>query len=132
MKTLANLKLIGVCIPMIFFLGLAACDKKDTTAESTGEKIDQIADDTGNKMDQATDKAAVVIDDTGITTKVKAAILAEPGLDSLQINVDTVNGVVTLSGTVDSQANSDKAAGVASGVSDVKGVENKLVVKPAS
>jgi hyperosmotically inducible protein len=121
MKTLANLKLIGVCIPMIFFLGLAACEKKDNTAESTGEK-----------MDQATDKAAVVIDDAGITTKVKAAILAEPGLDSLQISVDTVNGVATLSGTVDSQANSDKAAGVASGVSDVKGVENKLVVKSAS
>ncbi len=131
MKTLANLKLAGICIPMVLLLGLSACNKTDPSAESTGEKIDQMADDAGNKMDKATEHAEAVIDDAAITTKVKSALMAEPGLSSLQINVDTANGVVTLNGEVDSQASSDKAAAVATGVSDVKGVENKLTVKAA-
>jgi hyperosmotically inducible protein len=45
---------------------------------------------------------SVTIDDAEITTKVKAGILAEPGFKSLQICLDTIKGVVTLSGSVDS------------------------------
>jgi len=73
----------------------------------------------------------VIIDDSGITAKVKAAILDEPGLKTLQIAVTTVNGVVTLSGSVDSRSNSDRAEALASAVAGVKAVENRLVVKPA-
>ncbi|MHB8353062.1 MAG: BON domain-containing protein [Burkholderiales bacterium] len=119
-------KLIG--ISMLLVTGLAACDKPGP-AESTGKKIDQAADNIGAKIGQSSDKAGVAIDDSEITAKVKAAVFSEPGLKTLQISVDTVKGVVTLSGSVDSQQNSDKAKTLASAISGVKAVENKLVIK---
>ena len=80
-------------------------------------------------MGEQSAKAGVAIDDTEITTKVKAAIFAEPGLKTLQISVDTVKGVVTLSGSVDSQASSNRTKELASAVAGVRDVENRLVVK---
>ena len=69
------------------------------------------------------------IDDTAITTKVKAAILNEPGLKSAEINVETFKGVVQLSGFVKERADIDKAAAVARGVSGVKSVKNDMRLK---
>ena len=57
------------------------------------------------------------VDDTVITTKVKAAIFNEPSLKSAEINVETFKGVVQLSGFVSSQANVNTALGVARGLS---------------
>jgi len=125
--------LVGVSIT--FTVGLLACEKQHP-AETAGKKIDQAAEKAGEKMGEASkklseqmDKAGEVLDDAAITTKVKAAILAEPGLKVLQINVDTTKAVVTLSGLVDSQQNSDRAKEIAGAVAGVKGVENRLVVK---
>lgn len=69
------------------------------------------------------------IDDTVITTKVKAAILNEPTLKVAEINVETFKGVVQLSGFVAQQADISKAAQVARGVSGVKSVKNDLRLK---
>ena len=69
------------------------------------------------------------IDDTVITTKVKAAILNEPTLKVAEINVETFKGIVQLSGFVSSQADIDKAVQVARGVSGVTSVKNALRVK---
>jgi len=69
------------------------------------------------------------VDDTAITTKVKSAIFGDPALKVFQINVETFKGVVQLSGFVDSQAMSAKAAEVARGVNGVTGVKNNLIVK---
>ena len=60
------------------------------------------------------------VDDTVITSKVKAAILNEPTLKSAEINVETFKGVVQLSGFVSSQAAESKAVEVARGVAGVK------------
>ena len=117
-----------VSISMLFAVGLAACNKPGP-AETAGKKIDQTVDEAGQKMSETSDKAGVAMDDTAITAKVKAAILAEPGLKTLQISVDTVKGVVTLSGSVDSQASSDRAKTLAGAVAGVRDVENHLVVK---
>ena len=70
-----------------------------------------------------------VIDDTVITTKVKAAIFDEPNLKTLQISVETYKGIVQLSGFVNSSAVSLRAAEVARKVDGVQGVRNSLVVK---
>jgi len=72
------------------------------------------------------------IDDSLLTTKVKAALVGNPVTKARQINVETLNGVVQLSGFVDSNDEISEAARVASSVSGVKNVENKLAVKPAS
>ena len=69
------------------------------------------------------------VDDSVITTKVKSAILEESTLKTLQINVKTYQGVVQLSGFVDSAQNVSKAGEVARRVENVKSVENDLLVK---
>lgn len=127
MKLSENFKLIG--ISMLFVVGLSACDKPGP-AETAGKKIDQTADEAGKKMGEQSEKAGVAIDDTEITAKVKAAIFAEPGLKTLQISVDTIKGVVTLSGSVDTQQNSDSAKALAGAVSGVHEVDNRLMIKP--
>ena len=69
------------------------------------------------------------MDDTVITTKVKAAILDEPTLKSTEINVETFKGVVQLSGFVSTPGAQSKAVAVASGVKGVKSVKNDMRVK---
>ena len=69
------------------------------------------------------------LDNTVITTKVKAALLEEPNLKSSEINVETFKGVVQLSGFVNSQANIDKAVEIARQVSGVKSVKNDMQLK---
>jgi hyperosmotically inducible protein len=137
MKAKENLKLIGLSLMLL--VGLAACEKPgpaetagkkiDQTTDKIGEKVGDAANTVGDKMGAQSAKAAVVIDDTEITSKVKAAIFAEPGLKTLQISVDTVKGVVTLSGSVDTWPNSNRAKEVASAVAGVKGVTNRLAIK---
>lgn len=139
MELLKNLK--SICVLTLLATGLAACDKPGP-AETAGKKIDQTVNDAGKqigvasdkvavKMAEQNEKAGVAINDTEITAKVKAAIFAEPGLKTLQISVDTVNGVVSLTGSVDSQPNSDTAKALAGAVAGVNRVENRLVLKPA-
>jgi osmotically-inducible protein OsmY len=69
------------------------------------------------------------VDDTAITTKVKAAIFNEPTLKSAEINVETFKGRVQLSGFVSTRANIDRAVIVAQGVSGVTSVTNDMRVK---
>ena len=88
---------------LAFFVGCAATSKQ----EGTGEYID----------------------DSVLTTKVKAAVFNEPSLKSTEINVETFKGVVQLSGFVNSQADINKAADVARGVKGVKSVKNDMRVK---
>lgn len=97
------LKLL-LCIGLITaFLGCAATQKH----ESTGQYVD----------------------DSVITTKVKAAIFGEATLKTLQINVETFKGIVQLSGFVDSAQSATKAGEVAGSVPGVAGVKNDLIVK---
>lgn len=92
-----------VATTMMFILGCAST----STREGTGEYVD----------------------DTVITTKVKAAILAEPGLKSAEINVETFKGVVQLSGFVTSQDSINRAADITRSVRGVKSVSNDMRVK---
>jgi osmotically-inducible protein OsmY len=69
------------------------------------------------------------VDDSVITTKVKAAIFNEPTLKSAEINVETFKSVVQLSGFVSTQANIYKAAEVARNVGGVTNVKNDMQLK---
>lgn len=68
-------------------------------------------------------------DDSVITTKVKTAILGDPDLKVMQINVETFKGKVQLSGFVDSRQSVERAAEVARSVKGVVAVKNDLLVK---
>ncbi len=72
------------------------------------------------------------VSDTWITTKVKADLLVTEEVKGLDINVSTMNGVVTLAGMLDSKAQVDKAIAVTKAIKGVRNVETKaLKVKPA-
>lgn len=104
MEKLQRILKLLVCIGLITsFLGCAATQKH----ESTGQYID----------------------DSVITTKVKAAIFDESTLKTFQINVKTFKGVVQLSGFVDSAQSVTKAGQIAGSVEGVTEVKNDLIVK---
>ncbi|ENL1642383.1 molecular chaperone OsmY [Raoultella ornithinolytica] len=67
--------------------------------------------------------------DTAITSQVKAKLLADDIVPSRKVTVETRDGTVHLSGTVDSRQQADRAADIAKAVSGVKNVENNLSVK---
>lgn len=70
------------------------------------------------------------IDDTGITTRVKAALAADKGATLTRVSVDTTRGIVQLTGVVSSAADRARAETVTRTVSGVRGVNNNLQVGP--
>ncbi|MBC8378591.1 MAG: BON domain-containing protein [Methylobacter sp.] len=69
------------------------------------------------------------LDDSVLTTKVKATILGDSRLKLLQINVETYKGVVQLSGFVDSESAANRAVELTRKVNGVKSVNNSLIVR---
>lgn len=67
--------------------------------------------------------------DTATTSEIKAKLLADDIVPSRNVKVETTNGVVQLSGTVKTQAQSERAEGIAKAIDGVKSVKNDLVVK---
>jgi hyperosmotically inducible periplasmic protein len=70
------------------------------------------------------------IDDAGITAQVKTALLNDPDVGGLRIDVDTSKGLVTLSGVVKSKNEEAKAIAIARKVDGVKDVKSTLQVSP--
>ena len=111
-------------------LALGACNQRSsTTAPSTGSTPPSTTERIADKASDATNKVAAAADDAAVTTKVKTALLAEPGLKSLQISVDTKDGTVTLTGQVDSADQRSRAEQIAQSTGGVKNVVDKLAVK---
>lgn len=77
-------------------------------------------------------EASQYVSDSALTAKVKTALLAEKGLKSTDISVETENGMVQLSGFVTSSAQIDQAVDVARHVKGVKDVKNDLRLKTAT
>lgn len=69
------------------------------------------------------------IDDATITTRVKATILDDPDLRVSEINVETFDGIVQLSGFVSSETEINRAVRVTQNVEGVKSVKNDMQVK---
>ncbi len=103
MTQFARISVLVAAVALTALAGCAATEKR----ESTGQYID----------------------DTAITTSVKAAIFNEPTLKSAEINVETFKGRVQLSGFVSSRASIDRAVVVAQGVRGVTSVANDMRVK---
>ncbi len=111
-----------------FALVGAGCSDRQNTSTSAAPQNSAAAKAT-LPADGATKRAGVAIDDTMITTSVKTAVLAEPGLSSLKIEVDTKDGVVTLSGTVATQELKSRATQIAQNTNGVRSVVDNLAVK---
>ena len=70
------------------------------------------------------------IDDATITTRVKTALLNDPVVGGLRIDVDTFKGIVTLSGRVKSQNEQNTAIALARRIDGVKDVKSTLQIEP--
>ena len=71
-----------------------------------------------------------VISDSTITSKIKSKYLLEKGIKSFKVSVETKDGIVVLSGFVDSAEVKANAERIARSVNGVKSVSNGLVVNP--
>lgn len=80
--------------------------------------------------DSASQSAGAYVDDTVITSTIKAKLLADEIVPSRHVKVETHEGVVQLSGTVKNSAQSERAESLSKAVSGVKSVKNDLTVKP--
>jgi hyperosmotically inducible periplasmic protein len=84
---------------------------------------------TGCALFSGRESTGEYIDDATITSKVKAEILGESSLKVLQVNVETMQGVVQLSGFVDSAKSEYRAVEIARHVMGVKSVKDDLVIR---
>lgn len=74
--------------------------------------------------------AGTVVNDATITTEIKSKLLADSEISGFKIDVDTYNGIVTLTGPVPTSHASSKAVDMAKKTTGVKQVISKLVVRP--
>lgn len=117
-------------------LGLAACDRQPAVQpgrDSGGGAAQSSAPAAGTGSDAAGSgangaQARQTVDDLALNIKVEDALKANPDLKGLPIKVRTTAGVVTLSGTANTVSNRDLAGQLASQVTGVKSVQNKLSV----
>ncbi|MDB5814701.1 MAG: molecular chaperone OsmY [Rhodocyclales bacterium] len=90
---------------------------------------DTVPQETGAKLGQAANSAGQYVDDVAITTSVKAKLIADDTTKARDIKVTTRNGVVELSGDVDSARERRKAEAIATSVDGVQSVKNELKLK---
>ena len=131
-------------------LNLAACGPQGTS-ERASQNMDRTTANAGQQRDQASanatqkpEQSAGVpsgmqsaettksIDDLALTGKVKSALIAEPNLSSLPIDVEAEKGVVTLNGKVTSDSDREKVVSLVSSLEGVKAVKNNLAVASSS
>lgn len=86
---------------------LTACDTKNTPTAAVGQ----------------------LADDSTVTTKAKAALMADTEIKASDVNVETIAGVVTLTGTMANDVQAQKAIDIVRAVEGVKNVVSKITIK---
>ena len=134
MKTIPALVIryaLPVTAAIVLALSLAACEQKP----SSDSTIDRLVQNAGRDPAPApaadarkSGQAYRSTGDAALAARVKAAIAADPGLQSLTVDVNAADGVITLFGTADTHANSHQAAMLALNVEGVRSVRNKMVI----
>jgi osmotically-inducible protein OsmY len=85
---------------------------------------------TGCAVTRGQETVGAYVDDSAITTAVKAKFAEDKTVNAVAISVETLKGTVQLSGFAKSQAEKDQAGRIASNVKHVKEVRNSIVVRP--
>ncbi len=98
------------------------------TAKEAGQDIAESAEKAGEKVAEAGREAKVKMDDASITASVKAMLIADPEVKGVAIDVDTVGGKVTLSGTAKTAYQKAEAEKLARHTEGVISVDNRIVV----
>jgi hyperosmotically inducible protein len=106
-----------------------AAEKAKKGAQKGVGKAEQGVGKAADKTSAAVGKVGDKLGDTSVTTRVKAGFSGEKLLQNTAIDVETTDRVVTLKGTVGSDAAKARAAAIAGGIEGVTRVVNQLVVK---
>jgi hyperosmotically inducible periplasmic protein len=134
---------------LAMLLALGACDRygdstagrtpADRTEQATSRATEETRDAAARaraQADKAADKTKAMgasagdkVDDATITTKVNAELAADKDLSAIKIDVDTKDGVVTLTGPAPSASARERATEIAKNVKGVTSVNNQLTVK---
>lgn len=85
---------------------------------------------TGCAVTRGQETVGAYVDDTAITTSIKARFADDKEVAATSIRVETLNGTVMLSGFAKSNTEKNKAENIARGVSGVKSVRNEIAVRP--
>lgn len=105
-----------------------AINSTEQAAQQAKQDMESTAADIKREGEQAVQSVATTATDMAITTKVKAALAADDQLSALKIEVDTEQGVVSLTGPAPTAEAADRAITLAKAVEGVTEVQNKLVV----
>lgn len=116
-KQLALAALVAATAALVSY-SLAAAEHVDATPHGTTVKLSRAAENAGQ-----------FVDDVAITTTVKARLVADETTKARDIKVETRNGVVQLSGQVDTSRELRKAESIARSVDGVQFVKNELKLK---
>jgi hyperosmotically inducible protein len=115
---------------------LVACDNQNSAQAAKNNQMKENISNVGLSGRDNEDQAVITkitttgqpLDDGSITAKVKQVLLNESSLQFSKITLFTEKGVVTLSGSVDSQTKIDKAVDLSASVEGVRSVKSKLVI----
>jgi osmotically-inducible protein OsmY len=136
----ALLRLIVLMIVLVavggFFLGwwggraaLPDNDAVATAGKSGVEQVKRAGEEISQKTAAAAKTAGEVLSDGALTTKIKAKMGLDDTVQALDLNVDTVDGVVTVTGKVRSTAERDRALALARETNGVRQVIDRIVVQ---
>ena len=128
-----NLSLLGLSVLLLFGAACGAARRSASTAQdatvAAGREVGDKAEDAAEATAEKSKELARTVDDATITSAVKMRFAKDETVKAFAINVDTKNGEVTLTGTVKSQAEANRAIELARGIEGVKNVTSNLTIK---
>ncbi|RUO42205.1 hypothetical protein CWE22_08690 [Pseudidiomarina aestuarii] len=115
-------------------LALAGCSEEDSqrvqdTTNDAAEQIQEAGKAAAEYARGSAEKAGDYMSDAAITARIKTALAEAEQVSALDINVETINGNVVLSGVVMSDAERDLAEQLAEGIKGVESISNDIEVR---
>ena len=140
MRSIARAVLLSVLIILIAFVAFGTAywrypranpssGSVGTTGTVSVEKARQAGAEVGEKVGVAAAKVGQAVDDAALTSKIKAKMVLDDSIKARAIDVTTNESVVTLTGTIGSQAEHDRAVALARETAGVTKVVDRLVIQ---
>jgi osmotically-inducible protein OsmY len=124
---------MGLSLALLFLAGCASARRTGSTVGdatvAAGKEVGDKTEDAAQATAEAGKELAKATDDPTTTSAIKMKFARDKMVDAFDINVDTNDGNVTLTGTVNSKAEADRAIELARSVEGVKSVKSNLTIK---
>ena len=101
----------------------------ETTGRQAAERAQDATAELGDRAAAAAGQARNAVEDAALTAKIKSKMALDDTVEVLKIDIDTVNGVVTLTGTVDTEAQRKRALQLARETDGVTRVVDRLEIR---